>query len=62
MQKYQKFLFGKLKVNNSLKPGQKITKTDIVQWWWTREAVTLSGQEGLEIRFRDAQNDFGGAK
>ena len=32
------------------------------QWQWTREAVTLSGQEGLEIRFRDAQNDFGGAK
>ena len=25
-------------------------------------AVKLFAQEGLEIRFRDAQNDFGGAK
>ena len=25
-------------------------------------AAKLFAQEGLEIRFRDAQNDFGGAK
>ena len=39
----------------------------VIAWYFNflhcgREAVKLFAQEGLEIRFRDAQNDFGGAK